>query len=470
MKYKRDIRTKRGFPRKFCLLLLAFLFLFGAVNTGTRAEAAEKSLTAVPGTYVCWRKGLPPQDGNWHRVLLVADFSLGITYLIHGNEVTPNQYMGAGNTSGDELIMDNPGDDLDNFPMIDLEKDSFFTDSYLMALGMRYDSTAGSAGNGKEPYYDNAPYYEILLPKTDKTLDTIGFRYDPKTQTDSDGESLYGAKITNNPTPWFFCGYEHDSSVDKGKYVIGCLRNKDNSGTNIFMATGKDMFPPASHKNAYTFFATPLTWWDTDEYIVYYGEEMMIDAIADNQVIDADEIVNVNGSSYLTLQSGSTLTVKDGGILSIGSGLFNDGTIRVEKGGTLIIKQNAFVMPWQAGQGNGNIVCDGGDVIIQSGGRVACEGDSGFKFVEDGRTCGTVYNYGVIVTQALTIRGKASAFHNDGGVMLGYKIKSGEEQAFRDSAIRYYGASAMLDGMTAGGINVDQVTAGVVIGNQVIRP
>lgn len=466
----KDNKKRTGLLRRLCLLLTAALLLFGTFGAAPRAEAAEKSLSAVPGTYVRWRKGLPPQDGSWYRALIIADYGFGLRFLIHGNEVGPNQYYGNGASAGDKLVMDNPGDDLDRFPEIDLSKDSFFTDSYLMALALRYNSTAGSAGNGREPHFGNAPYYEIALPKTDKAVDSIGFRYDPATQVDSDGEPLYGAKITNNPTPWYFCGYEHDSSVDKGKYVIGCLRNRNNSGTNTYLCSGKDLFPPKTHQNAYTCFASSVIWWDTDEFYVYYGEQMLIDAVADNQVIDDDEIVNVNGSSYLTLQSGSTLTVKDGGILSIGSGLFNDGTIRVEKGGTLIVKQNAFIMPWQLGNGSGNIICDGGDVIIQSGGRVVCEGASGFKFVEDGRTCGTVYNYGVIVTQALTIRGKANAFHNLGGVMLGYRVKPAEAQAFRDSAIRFFGASAMLDGMTTGGINVDQVTAGVVTGNQVIRP
>ena len=464
-----DQKIKRRLPRRICLLLLAVLFLFGMVNVGSRAEAAEKSLSVVPGTYVCWRRGLPPQDGNWHRALIMADFGFGLRFLIHGNEVGPNQYYGRGDTAGDKLVMDNPGADLDRFPEIDLSRDSFFTDSNLMALALRYNGTAGSAGNGKEPHFGNAPYYEIALPKTDKTVDSIGFRYDPATQVDSNGEPLYGAKITNNPTPWYFCGYEHDNSVDKGKYVIGCLRNRNNSGTNTYLTAGKDLFPPKTHKNAYTCFASQMIWWDTVEFYIYYGEEMIIDAIADNQVIGDDEIVNVNGSSYLTLQSGKTITVKDGGILSIGSGLFNDGTIRVEKGGTLIVKQDAFIMPWQPGNGNGNIICDGGDVIIQSGGRVVCEGASGFKFVEDGKTCGTVYNYGVIVTQALTIRGKANAFHNQGSVMLGYKVKPAEAQAFRDSAIRFSGDSAVLNGMTTGGINVDQVTAGVVTGNQVKR-
>ena len=466
----KEIKPKPGLFRRLCLLLLAMLFFFGAVMIGPRAEAAEKSLTAIPGTYVCWRRGLPPQDGNWHRALIIWDDWLLASFLIHGNEVGPNQYYGNGDTAGDKLVMDNPGADLDRFPEIDLSKDSFFTDSYLMALALRYNSTAGSAGNGKEPHFGNAPYYEIALPKTDKTVDSIGFRYDPTTQIDSNGEPLYGAKITNNPTPWYFCGYEHDDSVDKGKYVIGCLRNRNNSGTNTYLTAGQDQFPPKTHKKSYSCIAQPSIWWDTVEFYIYYGEEMMIDAVADNQVIGDDEIVNVNGSSYLTLQSGSTLTVKDGGILSIGSGLFNDGTIRVEKGGTLIVKQNAFIMPWQPGNGNGNIICDGGDVIIQSGGRVVCEGASGFKFVEDGRTCGTVYNYGVIVTQALTIRGKANAFHNEGSVMLGYKVKPAEAQAFRDSAIRFSGDSAVLNGMTTGGINVDQVTAGVVTGKQVKRP
>lgn len=465
----KEIKAKTGLFRRLSLLLLAVLLLLGAANIGPRAEAAEKSLSVVPGTYVCWRKGLPPQDGNWHRALIIADYGFGLTFLIHGNEVGTNQYYGNGASAGDKLVMDNPGDDLDQFPEIDLSKDSFFTDSYLMALALRYNGTAGSAGNGKEPHFGNAPYYEIALPKTDTTVDSIGFRYDPATQVDSDGEPLYGAKITENPTPWYFCGYEHDDSVDRGKYVIGCLRNRNNSGTNTYIAAGKDLFPPKTHKNAYTCFATQSIWWDTSEFYIYYGEKMLIDAVSDKQVIDNDEIVNINGSSYLTLQSGSTLTVRDGGILSIGSGLFNDGTIRVEKGGTLIVKQDAFIMPWQPGNGNGNIICDGGDVIIQSGGRVLCEGASGFKFVEDGRTCGTVYNHGVIVTQALTIRGRANAFHNKGSVMLGFSVRPGEAAAFRDEPLRNMGVGVNFGGMVFVGINVDQVTSGVVTDKEVWR-
>jgi hypothetical protein len=206
-----------------------------------------------------------------------------------------------------------------------------------------------------------------------------------------------------------------------------------------------------------------------EEYTLYYADEIAIDTISDGQVIEDGEIVNINSGSYLTLAAGSTLTVKDGGILSIGSGMYNDGTIRVEEGGTLLVKENAFIMPWETGQKTGSIICDGGDVIIYSGSRVVCEGAGGFKFLGENGRYGTVYNYGAIITSALTATGKARSFHNEGAVMLGYTVASRNAQAFREGELTISAGRASVAGLKTGKINVDQISDGVITGNGVVR-
>ena len=244
--------------------------------------------------------------------------------------------------------------------------------------------------------------------------------------------------MTDKATPWYFCGYEHESTVDQYKYVIGNLQTDDNSGSNIYMlvipyalAMTESERRASTVKGEFPILVAEKEWWcDTEEFYVYYGEKVAINTIRDKQEITNGEVVSFTGSNLCTLAVGSTMTVKDGGVLSVGSTFFNDGVIKVEKGGTLIVREGGAIMPWNTANAWGNIVCDGGDVIVFSGGRVVLNGDDGLRVKN-----GTVYNYGAILTKNIDLRGLANSFHNYGAVMAGWTVQSDYAQKFRDEAL-----------------------------------
>ncbi len=443
-------KKKTGAFRRVLTLLLSLTLFVLCGALAPKAQASEKTLTITPGHYIRWRKGLPPQDGEWHRILLVAT-SWGDRFL-QGNTILasvddePDAYLSLQNDVGKFDSV---------FPGFDLGSDVNYTLHFFNTPQARF-----AKYDNKNNHDSAAPMYYIRL--SDWTGDDGQLTELGPVPGDMVNRGTRNVFFLREPAvPWAFVTSASDDDVDEGRVVVEQFR-QGGVGSSWFLSI-------APLWDGYVGTGEMKMWMTAQENVLYHGDEITIDTIADGQVIENGEIVNINGNSYLTLAAGSTLTVKDGGILSVGSGMYNDGTIRVEKGGTLIVKENAFIMPWKTGLRTGNIVCDGGDVIVYSGGRVLCEGASGFKFNGASGRYGTVYNYGAIITSAFTAAGKARSFHNEGAVMLGYTVDSRSAQAFMDGTLSVTGGRASVTGLKTGKINVDQVSEGVVTGNGVIR-
>ena len=455
------MKRGRKTARRVWTALLALLLLFQSGAFPQQAEAKKKELTLEPGYYVRWKRGLPPQDGKWYRTMIVATDYVDYDTMIRGNtvyEVQKKSMVDSRATTGQSYL--NDGQDVlalvsdknvsdytelskkeayvEYFDMIDLDREIFYTQDFMNTPLLRYESTAGPRKNGINPYYGNAPYYSIRLSdwsEGDGVPQNQYLTYDPSSLRDNDGDPLYAFRVTDKATPWFFSGNEHESTVDRYKYVIGNLQNDNNSGTNIFIRILPMAFP-ADAGNWYgtsdrgyfpLLIAFKSLWSATEEFYVYYGEKVSINAIRAGQEITNGEVVSFTGDNLFTLAVGSTMTVKDGGVLSVGSTFFNDGIIKVEKGGTLIVREGGSIMPWNTANAWGNIVCDGGDVIVFSGGRCVLNGSDGLRVKN-----GTVYNYGAILTKNIDIRGLANSFHNYGAVMAGWTVQSDYAQKFRD--------------------------------------
>ena len=438
------IKRTYGVLRRALSLLLALVFLPLCGELAPETRAAEKTLTLTPGRYIRWRKGLPPKDGQWHRILLID--TTGDNEFLQGNTFA-NDFDRIGH-QGDMLRVPKNYELDDIIPGFDVSSDVNYTLHYYHTPAVRYVKM-----DNKNNHDSPAPLYYLRLSEwegEDGNLTEIGLMSEEDAPDNRAG------------SPWAFVTSASDDDVAEGKVAIEQYREAFAKNFGIEMY---NYFGTATY-----WFVRRKTWIATEEHTLFYADEIAIDTIADGQVVENGEIVNINSGSYLTLAAGATLTVKDGGILSIGSGMYNDGTIRVEKGGTLIVKQDAFIMPWQTGLKTGSIICDGGDVIVYSGGRVVCEGAGGFKFAGESGRYGTVFNYGAIITSAFTATGKARSFHNEGSVMLGYTVNSRNAQAFRDGELTVTGGRASVTGLKTGKINVDRVSDGVITGNGVIRP
>ena len=444
-------KNRGGALRRVFSLLLALTLLTLCGDLAPEAQAAEKTLSITPGHYIRWRRGLPPEDGEWHRILLVnttwGDRFLQGNTIINSVNDAQDAYLSLQNDIGKFEKY---------FPGFDLGSDVNYTLHYNntpLARFAKYDN--------KNNHDRAAPMYYIRLS------DWTGENGQPTELGPIPGDMIDRGTgdiffLTEPAVPWAFITAEHDDDVDEGRVVLEQFRQGGvGQSWNMSIAPIWDGYVGTGDLEMWMF---------AQENILYYGDEITIDTVADGQVIEDNEIVNISGKSYLTLAKGSTLTMKDGGILSVTGGLYNEGTVRVEKGGTLIVREGAFIMPQYPGQKTGSIICDGGDVIVYSGGRVVCEGPSGFKFTGESGRYGTVYNYGAIITSALTVKGKGRSFHNEGSVMLGYTVDTRSAQAFRDGTLTIASGRASVTGLKAGKINVDQVTDGVITGNGVVRP
>ena len=476
------MRENHAVPRRVLAAALALLLTALALSP-TAAQAKKKeSLVQEPGYYVRWRRGLPPQDGQWHRVLIVNTDGYSDHYsFLRGSAVDRMRKMSedeavgayrgifdsnATNYShgynfraavrwakftyddgvGGDLVVVGAEGRLNDHPAIDVEREVFYTDDYMNTPALRYNSTGGSGGTGYEPHCYNAPYYDMKLCDNspgDGNLTDLYVRCRPDVDKSDEGEDLLAFRFVNDyaqSTPLFFVGHEHDDDVDKNKYAIGALHDSENDGTNVYLTaeTFAQSFISAGSDDKFHWMGQGDYYVGCPEFYVYYGDKVAIDAVKNGQVIEGDTVESIGGGNILTLAKGSTLTVRDGGILSVGGTFFNDGTIRVEKGGTLLVKKNASITPWDSSAKVGNIVCDGGDVILYSGARVVCNGDSGFRMKN-----GTAYNYGAILTRNIDVNGLRNSFHNYGALCVGMTVQSDKAQQFRDEAISIDSAGSL---------------------------
>ncbi|MBQ9459010.1 MAG: hypothetical protein IJU66_03670 [Oscillospiraceae bacterium] len=446
------MKRGRKTARRVWTALLALLLLFQSGAFPQRAEAKKKDLALEPGYYVRWKRGLPPRDGKWYRAMIIGDVTSGdfTTAFMRGNTFVPktqggysSSYIDGTVLGGDALLFAQDLNDVNifstsknlvnitKFPDIDCDAEVFYTASFMNTPLLRYDRTGGPRKNGVNPYYGNAPYYSIKLSdwsEGDGKVQEQYLTYDPVNFKDTTGSDLLNFRVTTRESSWYFCGNEHNNSISKNTYAIGNLAKDDNSATNSYLEFEALYDHSGTTTRTIIGASAGFTkWWFVRSFNIYYGEKVSINAIRDNQEITDGEVVSFTGDNLYTLAVGSTMTVKDGGVLSVGSTFFNDGIIKVEKGGTLIVREGGSIMPWNTANAWGNIVCDGGDVIVFSGGRCVLNGSDGLRVKN-----GTVYNYGAILTKNIDIRGLANSFHNYGAVMAGWTVQSDYAQKFRD--------------------------------------
>ena len=443
--------------RTAAALLLVLMIVVLSVFAVPRADAVEKTLSVTPGKYIRWRRGLPPEDGNWYRIILATQYNYAKDYyFMRGNTLA--EYGGERNA---RVVIPKEGGSgvlKTVIPGFDLANDVNYTLNYYNTPAIRF-AKYDSLNDHDRP----APMYYFRLSDWDG---------DDGKLTDT---GMVTSGFTNDlTTPWAFVTNEHDSDVYKNSVVIEQFRSSGFFGSSFYLSCrddyhvtpeGKTFISDEDKTPVYSFFIEKMGFSVYEDFKLYYADEITIDTIADGQSIEDDEIVNISGSNYLTLGKGSTLTIKDGGILSIGSGLYNDGTIKVEKGGTLIVQSDAFIMPWVTNSGAGNVICDGGDVIVYSGGKLVCEGASGFKMAGSDRKFGTVYNYGLIMATNLTLTGKARSVHNEGSIVVGWVVEPKYAQTFRDTKISPRGSDiSSVPGLKATGHLTYNVGSGVITG------
>ena len=123
-----------------------------------------------------------------------------------------------------------------------------------------------------------------------------------------------------------------------------------------------------------------------DDLMWYVGERVEFAMIDGDRTIEKGQVLPIGNAEFkhddgttsrtngVILKNGSTITVNQGGILSISGAFLNNGTI-INNGGTILIKEGGSISPFRQGSnplqnGCGKIICTDGDIIIQQGGAV----------------------------------------------------------------------------------------------------
>ena len=143
----------------------------------------------------------------------------------------------------------------------------------------------------------------------------------------------------------------------------------------------------------------------------YVATEYQISAIAHDYAITDGQVTHLdNSGTYLA--KGATLTVRSGGVLSIGGTLLNDGKIVVEKGGLLLLKPGATVVPLTRSDAACGGIASRGTVIIRSNAKLIGGGANGVYL-----TGGIVDNYGLIASENFQVK-SAYTVHNHTGAKI----------------------------------------------------
>ena len=211
------------------------------------------------------------------------------------------------------------------------------------------------------------------------------------------------------------------------------------------------MFVDEAHKNNnFGYVHIFSNWsWAEDEYLARNGNRVSLQEhnnkddwqyyfrIYTYRLVEYDAIVKSftvgKGATYsidrqLVLNKDVTITVEDGGVLMVDRQLLNNGNIVVKNGGTVIVNEGGYIMPFGK-KVDGGITLDGGNLIIMDNAKVLCDEGTGTLLARNGAS---IINRGVLlVGKALELRNN-SYLRNEtpGALVLG------------GACIRYRGAVA----------------------------
>ncbi len=136
----------------------------------------------------------------------------------------------------------------------------------------------------------------------------------------------------------------------------------------------------------------------TYNFDVYYVKPETVFYVKKDITVVDGQVSTLDGPMMLT--RGHTITVKDGGVLSLTDWIINNGKIVVEPGGTILLQNGTRIstMNTEIGLESGEITVNG-TAILMSDTVMYCGGTKGFTV---GST-GNVINYGAIIAENMTI-------------------------------------------------------------------
>ncbi len=204
--------------------------------------------------------------------------------------------------------------------------------------------------------------------------------YDYEVGYDSDN----GAFVKPNPDYNGTSIWLAQNVGSQAQFQSGTIMKDDGKSISLLRHNGSRIFSSKGSKS------------NTDDNTrfnnVYTITPVEISAIAKNYSIANGQVLPVETTIYIP--KGVTLTVKNGGTLSVGGQLLNDGKIVVEKGGLVVVKEGACIMPLtRTDTGCGAFISDG-TVVVRKDAKLIGGGSTGLWF-----SSGGVTNFGMLASE-----------------------------------------------------------------------
>ena len=259
----------------------------------------------------------------------------------------------------------------------------------------------------------NAKLFKIRLAdsKSDEYLALESGYFYTSSNSSADGYRQQLAALTKNEA-------DNKASVSEGRVKLNC--NISGSRDPAFTFEGSTVL-----SDTYWFGR-----WAMEEFAMYVATKETLSAITSDITIASGQVTSFN--NYVYIKPGVTVTIEKGGVLSVSGTLFNNGAI-LNNGGDIVVQKNAVIEQLNiADNMGGAIACDGGDLVIFSGGFVSVgktkylskETDYGNGFVlRNGATC---VNFGTLVVGAngYIISGSTLDNRASANMFFEYKVKA----------------------------------------------
>ena len=213
-----------------------------------------------------------------------------------------------------------------------------------------------------------------------------------------------------------------------------CSDGHDLSASRVKMfaniSSAKDALIRINSSNGKVYTERSVTW-KMGEFVMYVGYMEQLSAVRSDITIKSGQVANYNG--YVYVEPNVTITVEEGGVLSVSGALYNNGTI-INKGGDIVVQKKAAIEQYCLDDDPGGVICcDGGDLVILSGGRVTTGVTESYSDYKTGLGNGFILRNGATCTNFGTLAVGSNAYvcdgatldNRSGGKMLfGYQAKS----------------------------------------------
>lgn len=343
--YGIDKKIKESLKRMMCLLLVVVIgiSMFPETAWADEQNNEEETLDIVDGhvTLYDYRKVtgfadlLAKKDRGWFNVIFAYDAKkddVSTRRVLTGEDDTFYKYKNKSYTEMRGKVLNNSN--FGNFTISRFINDKPVTNMWIKVVGENYGDNAGM------------PMFKISLGSEPGKKYLVAHDDGEGFQISYSDGTVFTMKSNGDGTDKFIvCEDLRGGSVDASW-------QESSNDKNGLWVERRTIYCAESHYKKFS---------------VYIADAVEYDAITKEHQIMAGDTARINDNVILTNKG--KINVDKGGVFLVEGMMFNNGVINNK--GTVIVSNGAKIQPYLSAGGNLN--CDGGDLIVERGGRVVCE-------------------------------------------------------------------------------------------------